>query len=214
MSSAGKPPESPAKYNEGVNSQFTIVNPCPKRWTDLRGSGRVRFCDVCQKQVHAIDQYAAADWNQIWHESQGHVCGLLGGGSPPQPRTRRAVLVGVLLTAVSPLMAKTGRLRIRVIDELGSVIVAAEVSLLGRRDKPKQTAHTDGIGEVVWVDLPMGDCRFAIEAPGFERRVVTATLRNDEELKIDTTLVVATMGEVVFVGRKPAKKRRSRSIFR
>ena len=215
MSNRCKPPASPAKYNEGVNSRFAIGSPCPKRWADLHGSGRQRFCDDCQKQVHAIDQYAPEEWNQIWRESGGHVCGLLGGEPAPEPRSRRAVLVGALLAAVSPLLAKTGRLRIRLIDELGSVIAGAEVSLLGARDKPKQTTLTNGIGEAVWSELPMGNCRFSLEAPGFARKVLTATLRNDEELKIETTLVVAaTLGDVIFVGKQPAKKRRSRSIFR
>jgi len=182
-----------------VSSQFSIPNPCPRKWTDLHGDGRRRRCDVCRTSVHAIDQYSPDEWNQIWRELDGHVCGVLCEESLSGPRSRRAVLVGALLTAISPLMAQAGRVRIRVTDPTGAVIPKAEVSLVGPDDKPTQTAVANDAGEIVFVGLPFGDCRFAVVAQGFNKRPLTVTLRNGDEVKIETFLEASIVGEFVVV---------------
>jgi Carboxypeptidase regulatory-like domain len=191
-----------------VSSRFAITTPCPKTWADLQGDGRERYCDVCRKSVRALDQYSREELDQVWRESDGHVCGLLSEDSPPEHRTRRAVLVGALLTAISPLMAQTGRVRIRVTDATGAVVPGAVASLLGADDKPVRTAQSDGMGEIEFGDLPFGDCRFTVATPGFQTRRLTVTIRNGDEVKIEATLEIAFMGEVVMVG-----KRRRRWLF-
>jgi hypothetical protein len=188
-----------------VSSRFAIATPCPKKWTDLQGDGRERYCDVCRKSVRALDQYSREELDQVWRESDGHVCGLLSEESLPEPRTRRAVLVGALLTAISPLMAQTGRVLIRVTDASGAVIPGAVASLLGADDKVIRTARSDGLGEIVLTDLPFGDSRFTIATPGFQTRRLTVTIRNGDEVKIETTLEIGLMGEIVTVGPVPAK---------
>jgi hypothetical protein len=182
-----------------VTSRFAIVNPCPRRWADLRGDGRQRHCDFCRTSVHAVEQYSSEEWAQVWRESDGRVCGLLSGESPPEPRSRRAVLVGALLTAISPLMAQTGRVRIRVTDATGAVVTTAEASLVGADDKPTRTAQANGAGEIALMDLPFGDCRFAVVAPGFKKRPLTITIRNGDEVKIETALEVGSVGEFVMI---------------
>jgi hypothetical protein len=189
-----------------VSSRFTIATPCPKKWTDLQGEGRERYCDVCRKSVRALDQYSQAELDQVWRESDGHVCGLLTEESAPEHRTRRAVMVGALLTAISPLMAQTGRVRIRVTDATGAVVPGAVGSLLGTDDKSKKTANE--AGEIVFTDLPFGDCRFTVAMPGFKNRSMTTTIRNGDEVKIEAVLEIGSMGGAVMVETVPVKLKR------
>lgn len=91
--------------------QFTILNPCPKKWDQLEGEGRQRYCDACRKNVHSIGEYSADEWDKIWRESGGNACGLIASEPFAIPRSRRAILMGALLTAVSPLMAASGFLK-------------------------------------------------------------------------------------------------------
>src|SRR5579862_1965377 len=119
-----------AGFFKAMSSRFTIANPCSKKWTDLPGDGRERYCDACRKSVHAIAEYSREERDQIWRNSCGQVCAFLSGESVPVPRSRRAILAGALLTAISPLMAQAGRVRIRVIDKNGGAIPTAMASLL------------------------------------------------------------------------------------
>jgi hypothetical protein len=109
------------------------------------------------------------------------------------------VLVGALLTAISPLMAQAGRVRIRVTDPTGAVIPTAQASLLGPDDKPTRTEQANESGEIVFADLPVGDCRFAVVSIGFATQRLTATLRNGDEVELETALQVGTVGEFVTV---------------
>jgi hypothetical protein len=193
-------------YNNAVSSRFAIVNRCPKRWADLLGNGRRRYCDDCNKHVHSIEQYSSEEWDRIWRESDGRPCGMICGPSPPESRSRRVILFGALLTAISPLMAQTGRLRILVIDVTGAVIpTVSEASLLGADGKPIRTLHANTEGEIVWTDLSMGDCRFVVSAPGFRARQLLATIRNGDEAIIEVILEVPPVGVVVSV-EGPAPK--------
>lgn len=152
-----------------MSSRFVIASPCPKTWAELQGDGRERFCDVCRKSVRALDQYSQAELDQVWRESDEHVCGLLSEDSPPEHRTRRAVLVGALLTAISPLMAQTGRVRIRVTDATGASIPGAVASLLGPDNKPMRTARADAMGQIVLTDLPFGIPDSQLSRPASKR---------------------------------------------
>jgi hypothetical protein len=109
------------------------------------------------------------------------------------------VLAGALLTAISPLMAQTGRVRIRVTDATGAVVTTAEAALLGADAKPIRTARANDAGDIAWMDLPLGDCRFAVVAPGFKTRPLLVTLRNSGEVKIEAVLEVGAIGEMVEV---------------
>lgn len=185
-----------------MSSQFTIVNPCPKRWADLPGEGRQRYCDVCKTPVHAIAQYSPNELARLRRESDGRICGFLNETSHPPSRSRRTVLIGALLTAISPLMAQAGRVRIRVTDPTGAVIPTARASLLGPNDKPIRTAGANEVGEIVFTDLPLGDARFAVVEQGFPTRRLTALIQNGEEVKMEAALDGALVGEIV-----PVKKR-------
>lgn len=90
------------------------------------------------------------------------MCGYLPEESLPQTRSRRAVLMGALLTAISPLMAQSGRVRIRVTDAMGTVVPQAEASLSSSGDEPIFTARADEAGEIVLTGLSMGDARIKV----------------------------------------------------
>jgi hypothetical protein len=105
-------------------------------------------------------------------------------------RSLRAILVGALLTAVTPLWAQTGPVRFRVIDSLGSAIPAATVSLLGADDQPIRTELANDAGESVWTDLPLGDSHLRVTVPGFKSRLLTVTVTKGEEQILDAQLEV------------------------
>jgi hypothetical protein len=108
-------------------------------------------------------------------------------------------------------MAQTGRARIRVTDATGAVVPGAVASLLGPDDKPIRTARADAIGEIVFGDLPFGDCGFTVATPVFQTQRLTATIRNGDEVKIEAVLEIGTlMGQVVMV----VKRRRHWLFFR
>ena len=181
-----------------MKSQFAILRPCSKNWAELQGNGQKRYCETCRTDVHAIEKYSPEEWTRIWNESGGHVCGYLEGESPEPPRSRRAVLVGALLTAISPLMAQNGRVRIRVTDRAGAPVPSAKVALLDSNGFVLRTLEANDSGEIVWTGLPMGDNQFELEVP-FNARRLTATLHNGDEKVIETVVNLGIMGEVVRV---------------
>lgn len=183
-------------------SRLAIISPCARSWSDLHGDqsdGRVRFCDSCQTPVHAVEQYEDAEWQRVWHESNGQVCGLLTEPPAVEHRSRRAVLFGALLTVVSPLLAAAGRVRIRVVYAPGHPISDASVSLNERDGKPILTRHADANGVVVFSDLPMGDSQFEASCQGFASSTITVTIVGSEEVTRDVILKVGTVGTVIAV---------------
>ena len=186
-----------------MSPRFAILNPCQKRWTDLSGEGRKRFCHECQTDVHALDQYSVEEFAELKHQS-GRVCGFLAPESPPEPRSRRAILIGAFFTAISPLLAQSGRVRIRVTDVTGGVIRRAQIALLGSDDKPLRTEQADEMGEFVWTDLPFGESKISVASTGFATRRLVVTVRNSEEVKVDAQLQVGTNGGATLVELYPS----------
>jgi hypothetical protein len=192
-----------------VAARFAIFNPCSKRWSDLAGEGRIRFCPDCQADIHALDQYSAREIETLKQES-GRVCGYLVGESLPPPRSRRAVLVGAMLTLVSPLLAQSGRVRFRVTDPTGALFPDAEISLLNKANEPSLTMRSDGAGTAVFTGLPMGVARFTVASPGFLTIPVTVTISSGKEVKVWANLMLPVLGETIAV---PLRKRRGWWIF-
>ena len=122
----------------------------------MHGEGRQRFCPDCHTYVHALEQYSLKEIESLQRESADRLCGYIAGESLTQLRSRRAVLVGVLLTAVSPLMAQSGRVRIRVTDASGTLIQDAEAYMTGKDHKLILTRANEA-GEIALANLPIGD---------------------------------------------------------
>ena len=170
----------------------------------MEGEGRVRFCESCQTHVHAVEQYSSDEWEQVEQEATGRVCILLCGETTATPRSRRVVLIGALLTAVAPLWAQTGRVRIRVTDATGAGVPRAEVSLLDADDKPTRTVGANEAGEVIWTDLPLGDAHFVVIVPGFNSLRLAVTIRNANEQTVEARLEVAFIGTCNGRAKRPA----------
>lgn len=107
-------------------------------------------------------------------------------------------------------MAQSGRVRIRVTDATGAVIgERPEASLLGNDAKPILTAHANEVGEIVLTGLPIGDSRITVTWPGFKNSSRIVTIRNADELKIDATLEIGTVGTYIELepdrGVEPAR---------
>jgi uncharacterized surface anchored protein len=96
-------------------------------------------------------------------------------------------------------MAQSGRVRILVTDRTGAVVPTAEASLLGSDNSTIRTEAANGTGEIVFVDLPFGDSRFAVKALGFNTRRLMATIRNGDELKVEAVLEVGSIGTTIEV---------------
>jgi len=112
-----------------------------------------------------------------------------------------------MLTAISPLMAQSGRVRIRLTDMRGELILGAEASLLGADGKPQRTEVANEAGEIILIDLPWGDSKVTVSARGFSGRPLTVTVRNGDELKVDTQLEVGAVGGATVVELVPIESR-------
>lgn len=156
----------------------------------MQGDDVKRLCATCNTMVHAIHEYSTADWEQLWRESGGKVCGMLPQVSAPMPRSRRSILVGALLSLAAPLLAQNGRVRMVVVDPGGGLIADAKTALLDEDDKPSRSIQTNAMGEALWTDLPMGTHRFSVSQNGFKTRPLTVTVQGSAELRIDVLLDV------------------------
>jgi hypothetical protein len=70
-----------------------------------------------------------------------------------------------------------------VTDVTGKVVPRAEVSLLGADGKLHRTERATEAGEIVFTDLPFGDFQVRVSEPGFNSRLLSVTVRNEEESK-------------------------------
>src|ERR1019366_4435665 len=182
--------------------RFVILNPCSKRWPDLTGDSRKGFCADCQSYIHDVEQYSDAEIDGLRRTSPGRLCGYLSDEAIVQPRSRRAILVGAMLTAISPLMAQSGRVRIRATDASGVVRPEAKASILGQDGKPGLTTHANEQGEIVFGDLPIGNSKITVASQGFSRRDIVVTIRNAEDVRFDVELTAAPI-EILPVGPAP-----------
>ena len=138
----------------------SIPNPCGRKWEDLVGDDRSRFCGVCERDVHAVAAYSEAEWAALM--AQGRVCAYSGGIS-----SRRAVIAGALLTTISPLLAQTGLVRVIVSDSSGAGVGQADITLLDANGTTRKTrADAEGLAE--FAGLPLGECSVTVQVPGFK----------------------------------------------
>jgi hypothetical protein len=97
-------------------------------------------------------------------------------------------------------MAQAGRVRIIVTDTTGAVIPTAQASLLGPENRPMRTEQANERGEILFGDLPLGNCRFAVFTRGsLATQQLTTIIRNADEVRLETALQLGIMGEVVTV---------------
>jgi hypothetical protein len=96
--------------------------------------------------------------------------------------------MGALLTTISPLMAQSGRVRIRVIDPTGAVLRNAEASVLGKDEKSILAGRTNKDGEIVLAGLPIGNSRITVTCQGFKNLRLIVTIQNADEIEVEAKL--------------------------
>jgi hypothetical protein len=96
--------------------------------------------------------------------------------------------VGTLLSAISPIVAQAGRVKIIVLDSAKATISKVEVALIGADDKPVRKQITDEHGVSRWADLPMGDTKFRLSFLGFTAKTMTVVIKGSDELSLEIVL--------------------------
>jgi hypothetical protein len=54
--------------------ELTISSPCPKRWEDLVGDNRIRFCGECRLNVYNLTVMKAAEIERLVTRTSGRLC--------------------------------------------------------------------------------------------------------------------------------------------
>jgi Carboxypeptidase regulatory-like domain len=93
----------------------------------------------------------------------------------------------MLLTGL-PAWAQTGALRVRVTDPTGARVPRATVSVRGSHEKIIRQEETDGSGEIVLTELPMGECAVSVIKGGFLTVRRKALIRSAEEERLEVRL--------------------------
>lgn len=161
----------------------TIPNPCSKRFADMAGDERRRYCETCGTHVHAVELYSEAELSEL-----GPICGYIGGTTEGPRQGRRAMLAGALLTTIAPLLAQEGRLRVVVKDESEAVVKGAEVSVGERK------GVTDAAGEASFTGLAVGSVEVRAHSRGVGGWRGTYTVTNGAELRVEARLEQVTVG--------------------
>lgn len=110
-------------------------------------------------------------------------------------RGRFAVIVVTLLAAISPLLAQTGRVRVRVTGAGGESLAGADVSLLGADGKAVQTLLSDKDGEAGFQGLPMGENKFLVSTKALSSQQIAVQLEDGNEVNADVMLELSVCSE-------------------
>jgi hypothetical protein len=51
-----------------------VQSPCPKNWSDMRGSTQQRFCQHCQRHVHDLSAMTSSEAEALICQSAGQLC--------------------------------------------------------------------------------------------------------------------------------------------
>jgi hypothetical protein len=148
------------------------------------GDDRRRFCAECGRDVHAVAAYSEAEWAALL--AKGRVCAYSEGES-----SRRAVIAGVLLTTISPMLAQAGVLRVVVVDSSGAPVGKSSVTVVGT-DGTVRNLEADSSGVVEFVGLPTGSCEVKVEGLGFQvwrAKLAVSTGMVDARLEVSEPLI-------------------------
>lgn len=54
--------------------KLKLAAPCPKRWDDMRGDDKVRFCDQCSKNVFNLSGLNSEAALELIRRTEGKIC--------------------------------------------------------------------------------------------------------------------------------------------
>jgi hypothetical protein len=88
-----------------------VETPCPKRWQDMEGDDKLRYCDACRRYVHNVSAMSTDEASALVSGTQGRICVryLAAPDGTPVTRDSRhraprllAVVLGVLTSIFAP----------------------------------------------------------------------------------------------------------------
>jgi hypothetical protein len=88
--------------------ELSIRTPCPKRWEELSGDGRRRFCSECSLHVHNAAELTQREARALVEEATGRVCMRIeydADGAAVHRPTRVARFARWALTSGAALLA-------------------------------------------------------------------------------------------------------------
>jgi hypothetical protein len=88
--------------------ELTIRTPCPKRWEELSGDGRRRFCSECSLHVHNAAAMTRREAEALVAGAEGRVCMRIEcdpSGAPVFREPRAARLARWAMSAGAALLA-------------------------------------------------------------------------------------------------------------
>lgn len=113
-------------------NNLRIASPCPKKWEEMAGDERVRFCSHCQLNVYNFSAMTRIEAESFLLKAEGRVCGRL---------YRRAD--GNVLTQDCPVGLRAIRQRV---SRLAATAFSAVVGLfggMGYAQQPQSKTKTD-----------------------------------------------------------------------
>jgi len=111
------------------------------------------------------------------------------------------IALGLMCSSVSKVGAQvnTGNLSGQVTDATGAVIPNAKLTILDNNTGYTREAQTDGEGNYVFPDLPIGQYTVRVEASGFQAQRGAATINVGIRSRSDFHLQVGSTGQTVEV---------------
>ncbi|MFN0101638.1 MAG: carboxypeptidase-like regulatory domain-containing protein [Bryobacteraceae bacterium] len=103
------------------------------------------------------------------------------------------------------LLACSAEVKVSVIDPSGKAIQAATVAA-DCADGKKRSTQTDAAGHAQFPNLPTGNCRIAIQQPGFESWTKTLPVEEGKDARLDAALQLARRQESVAVKESLGKR--------
>ncbi|MBI2685543.1 MAG: carboxypeptidase regulatory-like domain-containing protein [Acidobacteria bacterium] len=116
-------------------------------------------------------------------------------------QSRRAVVAGVLLTTIAPLMAQDRLMRVMVKDTTGTPIKDAVVKAAGRE------LRTDGDGAAVFSGLGVGPHAIEVASTGFMRWRGSYNTGIGPETEVPVTLEVGSLGGAIEIATRSGQVR-------
>src|SRR5205085_9214550 len=119
-------------------------------------------------------------------------------------RTFAAVLLALTFNA-GPLHGQTfrGAIQGTVIDSSGSAIAKAEGTTIGEETNFTRQTFTEGSGNYLFTELPLGSYRVSAEKSGFQKQIVTSIQVKVAAIPlVDLTLTPGRVTEVIEVAGK------------
>jgi hypothetical protein len=57
--------------------ELSVSSPCPRKWEELSGDNRVRYCGQCRLQVYNLTVLSPVQIEQLLQKTGGRLCGQL-----------------------------------------------------------------------------------------------------------------------------------------